>query len=120
MVHYVSQQSDVLLYDGDCTLCSRSMRFLKKRMKKPLQIIAISESKELIASLPEEMQTMDSMYLIRKGRPYAESGAAIRCLLYLGLQWRVLFPFAWLVPSFIRDRVYRFVSSRRHSSSSSS
>lgn len=96
------------------------MRFLKKRMKKPLQIIAISESKELIASLPEEMQTMDSMYLIRKGRPYAESGAAIRCLLYLGLQWRVLFPFAWLVPSFIRDRVYRFVSSRRHSSSSSS
>ena len=114
----MSQQSDVLLYDGDCTLCSKSMRFLKKRMKKPLEIVAISESEELIATLPYNLQAMDSMYLIRNGRPYAQSAAAIRCLLYLGWHWRILFPFAWLIPSFIRNGVYRMISKRRHSSSS--
>ena len=115
----MSQQSDVLLYDGDCSLCSRSMRFVRKRLSKPLQIIeqASSEGKKLVNELPEKLKVMDSVYLVIKDRPYARSGAAIRCLLFMKWNWKVLFPLAWLVPAPLRDLVYRFVSKRRHSSS---
>ena len=95
------------------------MRFVRKRLSKPLEIVEqdSSEGKVLIESLPEKMKAMDSVYLIMKDRPYARSGAAIRCLLFMKWNWRILFPLAWLVPAPLRDLVYRFVSKRRHSSS---
>ncbi len=119
---YVSQQSDVLLYDGDCSLCSRSMRFVRKRLSKPLEIIEqeSSEGKALIDGLPEKLKTMDTVYLIIKDRPYVRSGAAIRCLLYMKWNWKILFPLAWAIPSPLRDAVYWMVAKRRHSSVDSS
>ncbi|MDP6010411.1 MAG: DUF393 domain-containing protein [Candidatus Poseidoniaceae archaeon] len=116
----MSQQSDVLLYDGDCSLCSRSMRFVRKRLSKPLEIIEqeSSEGKALIDGLPEKMKAMDSVYLIMKDRPHARSGAAIRCLLYMKWNWKMLFPLAWSIPSPLRNAAYRIIASRRHSSSS--
>ena len=118
----MSQQSDVLLYDGDCSLCSRSMRFVRKRLSKTLEIVEQDSSagEVLIESLPAKLRAMDSVYLIMKDRPYARSGAVIRCLLFMKWNWRILFPLAWAIPSPIRDVVYRMVARRRHSSADSS
>ncbi len=83
------------------------MRFVRKRLSKPLQIIeqASSEGKKLVNELPEKLKVMDSVYLVIKDRPYARSGAAIRCLLFMKWNWKVLFPLAWLVPAPLRDLV---------------
>jgi len=62
----------------------------------------------------ERLQSLDSVFLVRNGISYAKSGAVIRCLLYMGWHWRVLFPLAWLIPSPIRDIMYDLVAKRRH------
>ena len=56
---------------------------------------------------------VDSLVLIKNNQPYVYSSAAIRCLLYLGWHYRILFPFAWLVPKLFRDLIYKSISKNR-------
>ena len=110
-------EPDVLLMDGDCGLCTRSAVFLHPRLHDPqsLRFVAIEseEGESIIAAFPERLRRADSVYLVRGGRPYMRSAAAVRCLLYLKWHYRVLFPFAWLVPLPLRDVVYRIVARYR-------
>lgn len=109
--------ADVLLMDGDCGLCTRSAVFLHPRLKdkQSMKFLAIEseEGQAIISTFPEKMQQADSVYLVRNGRPYMRSAAAIRCLLYLKMHYFVLFPFAWIVPFPLRDLVYRIVARYR-------
>ena len=107
----------VLLMDGDCGLCTRSAVFLHPRLTDPnsMRFVAIEseEGQALISTFPEKYQQADSVYLIRNGRPYMRSAAAVRCLLYLKWHYKFLFPFAWVIPLPIRDVVYRIVAKYR-------
>lgn len=107
----------VLLMDGDCGLCTRSAVFLHPRLKdsNSMRFVAIEseEGQALISTFPEKYQQADSVYLIRNGRPYMRSAAAIRCLLYLKWHYKFLFPFAWIIPLPIRDVAYRIVAKYR-------
>lgn len=109
--------ADVLLMDGDCGLCTRSAVFLHPRLKdkESMKFVAIEseEGQAIISTFPEKMQQADTVYLVRNGRPYMRSAAAIRCLLYLKMHYFVLFPFAWLVPLPLRNLVYRIVAKYR-------
>lgn len=109
--------ADVLLMDGDCGLCTRSAVFLHPRLKdkQSMKFLAIEseEGQAIISTFPEKMQQADSVYLVRNGRPYMRSAAAVRCLLYLKMHYFVLFPFAWIVPFPLRDLVYRIVARYR-------
>ena len=87
----MSQPNDILLYDGDCLLCSKWMQFFSKRLKSPIRI-------EELDNFPDRLD-VDSVQLFRKGQPFTHSAAVIRCLLYMGWHWKILYPFAWLVPS---------------------
>ena len=107
----------VLLMDGDCGLCTRSAVFLHPRLTdvNSMRFVAIEseEGQALISTFPEKYQQADSVYLIRNGRPYMRSAAAVRCLLYLKWHYKFLFPFAWIIPLPIRDVAYRIVAKYR-------
>ena len=107
----------VLLMDGDCGLCTRSAVFLHPRLTDPnsMRFVAIEseEGQALISTFPEKYQQADSVYLIRNGRPYMRSAAAVRCLMYLKWHYKFLFPFAWVIPLPIRDVAYRIVAKYR-------
>lgn len=109
--------SDILLMDGDCGLCTRSAVFLHPRLRDPqsMKFIAIEseEGQSIIAKFPQKFQEADTVYLVRNGQPYMRSSAAIRCLLYLKWHYRILFPFAWIVPLPLRNVVYRIVAKYR-------
>ncbi len=109
--------SDILLMDGDCGLCTRSAVFLHPRLRDPqsMKFIAIEseEGQSIIAKFPQKFQDADTVYLVRNGQPYMRSSAAIRCLLYLKWHYRILFPFAWIVPLPLRNVVYRIVAKYR-------
>lgn len=111
-------EPDVLLMDGDCGLCTRSAVFLHPRLKEKqsLKFIAIEseEGQAIIATFPEKMQQVDSVFLVRNGRPYMRSAAALRCLLYLKGHYRMLFPFGWIIPLPLRNIVYRLLAKYRH------
>jgi len=107
----------VLLMDGDCGLCTRSAVFLHPRLTddNSMRFVAIEseEGQALISTFPEKYQQADSVYLIRNGRPFMRSAAAVRCLLYLKWHYKFLFPFAWVIPLPIRDVAYRIVAKYR-------
>jgi len=103
---------DLLLIDGQCGLCSWSGQFLSKRLKRPLDILE-QDSAIGMSHMQDFNIEVDSLVLIRNNNSYVFSSAAIRCLLYLGWHYRILFPFAWLVPKFLRDAIYKIVSKNR-------
>ena len=109
----LSNMQDILLLDGLCALCSRSGSFLTKRLSGPLTLSEL-QSEEGVALLEKHEITEDSVVLIRNGKPYIRSAAAIRCLLYMKWNWRWMFPFAWIIPLPIRDLGYRFIAKIRH------
>jgi len=113
-----SKSGDVLLIDGHCGICSRLGNFLSKRVssKTPLDIIAQEEDLGVAAlsQLPLEIQNIDSVILIRNAKPYYYSSAGIRCLLYMKWWWKILYPFAWIIPLPIRNLIYKIIAKNRH------
>ena len=110
-------EPDVLLMDGDCGLCTRSAVFLHPRLRDPesMRFIAIEsdEGRSIISDFPQKLRDADTVYLVRNGQPYMRASAAIRCLLYLKWHYRILYPFAWIVPLPLRNLVYRIVAKYR-------
>jgi predicted DCC family thiol-disulfide oxidoreductase YuxK len=104
--------------DGDCGLCSNVALFLYPRLKtkSSLKFLANNseEAKTIIGTLSKKYQNADTVYLVRNGKTYIRSAAGIRCLLYMKIHYRILFPFFWLVPLPLRDIVYAFISRYRH------
>tara|TARA_B100000700_G_scaffold331535_1_gene465303 strand:- start:1215 stop:1547 length:333 start_codon:yes stop_codon:yes gene_type:complete len=100
---------DVLLVDGLCALCTNTGKFISKRQVKDLEIIE-QNSDEGEALLNHHKITIDSVVLIRNGKAFTRSSAAIRCLLYMKWNWKWMYPFAWIIPLPIRDLAYLFIS----------
>tara|TARA_Y200000002_G_scaffold47986_1_gene34613 strand:- start:1090 stop:1482 length:393 start_codon:yes stop_codon:yes gene_type:complete len=114
----LDESRDVLILDGDCGLCHRLAEFVDKRIMDR-ELLAFrpgnSEDAELLFSkMRESIRSADTVYLVREGRTYIRSAAAIRCLLYMRAHWRLLFPVLWIIPLPIRDLVYRIVARYRH------
>lgn len=109
---------DVLVLDAECGLCTRAALFLKPRLAKADSLRFLGQKSEegqaLLATLPEEFSDTDTVVLFRGGRAYVRSGAALRTGLYLRWWWRAPALAALLVPSFVRDAVYRAIAKRRH------
>lgn len=107
----------ILLYDGACGLCARSVQFILARdAGGSLRFATLDStcSRSLAARHPE-LEHVDSVVWVdtRADRVWTRSAAAIRALAYLGGPWRLV-RLALLVPPVIRDLVYRLVAAHRH------
>ena len=109
---------DFLFLDGDCGLCHRLATFVDKRMRKNANLgyrpNNSTDAKRVIASMPQKFIDADTVYLIRNGRAYMKSSAAIRCLLYMKWYYRIFYPLCWIVPLPIRNLAYSIVARVRH------
>ena len=112
-----SADSPLILYDGECGLCSGGVRFFVKRDPEgmfryaPLQGSTASDLVDK-GVLPEGKQLMSSMVLLQGGTVYFKSTAALKGASRLGGFWslaRILL----LVPRPVRDGVYDFIARRR-------
>jgi len=107
-----------VLIDAHCVMCNGLAKFLRKRTASHAQLDVIGiqsdEGQAMIETFPPRMQTMDTLYVVRAGKPYVRSAGAIRLLLTMKWYYAMLFPFAWLVPLPLRDGVYWVVSKLRH------
>jgi len=121
------ESAPVLLYDGTCGFCADSVQFVLKRDRTRTMRFAALESafgRSVLARHPE-IQAFDSVLYVapaRDGKPeqiHARSSAVMQVASYLGGRWRLL-KLAGIVPSFIRDGVYRLVARHRHKLSSHS
>tara|TARA_B100000700_G_scaffold330327_1_gene455942 strand:+ start:1448 stop:1831 length:384 start_codon:yes stop_codon:yes gene_type:complete len=111
-------ERDFLLLDGDCGLCHRLATFIDKRLAKGQDLgyrpILSDEAQAMIATFPKKQRDADTVYLIRNGKSYIRSAAALRCLLYMKWYYAMWFPLLWLIPLPIRNIGYRIVAKYRH------
>ena len=113
--------SPILLYDGTCGFCAESVQFVLARDRKgTLRFAALDSAtgRDVLERHPE-VRGFDSVLLVEPAdatkpeRLFAHSSAALRLAAYLGGSWRLL-QVARLVPSPIRDAVYRLIDRHRH------
>lgn len=110
------EQNPVLLFDGVCNLCSRSVQFVLKHNKKENIRFASLQSefgtKTLATSnLPSDYTS--SLVFLDNGKTYVKSDAALKLVKHLSGFWKLGSIFL-LVPKFIRNPVYNWVARNRY------
>lgn len=116
----------VLLYDGVCGICNRSVQtILRHDRHGTLRFAALdSDFARAVMQRHPELQDLDSMVFVENpDRPderiSIRSAAALQVLSYLGGPFRVLLA-ARVIPAGLRDRLYdrfaaiRYRLGRRH------
>ncbi len=108
--------SPVVLFDGVCNLCNGSVLFIIKRD---------AQSKLKFASLQSEYgaeqmkrfnlppSALNSVLLIKNGRLFQKSNAALEIARMLDGMWPWMYAFK-IVPIFIRDFVYDWIAKNRY------
>ena len=106
----------ILLFDGHCNLCNAWVQFIVKRNPAKTIRFASLQSKAGRALLDEHkiaQDYLDSLVLIEEERFSVSSSAALRTLSYLST-WESQLKLLLVLPSPLRDLVYRFVARYRY------
>ena len=105
----------VILFDGTCAFCERSVRFIATRDDGYFKFGASqnAEGQALLAQFGTTREAARSLILIEDGRIYLRSDAVLRVASRMRAPWRYARVFL-LVPRPLRDAVYRMVAAVRH------
>jgi len=113
----LSKGSDLFLLDGQCGLCNRLAQFMISRLREPTSLMFLpiesNRGQRIFSGLTLKQQSIDSVYLFRKGRVYIRSAAVLRGLYHLSWWWAMWAPIIWLIPLPLRDLGYRIVAKYR-------
>ncbi|MFN3528343.1 MAG: thiol-disulfide oxidoreductase DCC family protein [Bacteroidia bacterium] len=102
----------VVLFDGHCRLCHWSVQFLLRHDHKRLFRFATLDS-DFASKLQLGKAQPDSVILWNNNRLYCESEAVLYMLRSLGGIWWLSQVF-WLVPSLVRNALYRLIAKHRY------
>ncbi len=105
----------LLLYDGECGLCDRTVRFIIRHDAKAKVKFAALQSefgRKLLIEKGFDPDYREGVLLFDEGKLYQSSDAALRTARHLNRPWR------WLaagrfVPRFIRQPVYKTIARNR-------
>jgi len=104
----------IVLFDGECHLCQRSVQFIIKRdpkMKFKFTSLQGNIGKRLLTEHQIPQKTT-SLILIEPNGWYNKSSAALRICKHLHGVWKLGYIFM-LVPKPIRDSVYNIIAAYR-------
>jgi len=106
----------LLLFDGDCTLCSNSVRFLlRHNFSGNLKFTSLQSGigLKILNLAGKDLDQADTLQLLQDNKLFGYSTAALMITAHLSFPWyflRILI----FIPSFIRDAVYRFIAKNRY------
>jgi len=102
-----------IFFDGYCNLCSGIVRFvIRHGGKNKFNIVPLQHVEQLYAfGIPQKLQP-GSVVLFYKGKLLYKSSAIIRACVLLGFPW-CLAACGWIIPRFLRDALYNYVSANR-------
>ena len=106
----------IVLFDGVCNLCNRSVQFILKRDKKKQFLFGSLQGKagqEYLHKYHLPADQFHSFMLIEGNVLYTRSTAVLRMLKYLGRGWQLLYVLIY-IPQPIRDGVYSLIASNRY------
>ena len=106
----------VLLFDGLCCLCNRTVHFLLRIDQRAVLHFAALQSntsKSLLEQVDYSRPLPDGVVLIYNGKIYTESAAALKSLQLVGGIWKLV-AILRFIPHFIRNPIYRIVARNRY------
>jgi predicted DCC family thiol-disulfide oxidoreductase YuxK len=106
----------IVLFDGTCGFCERSVTFIAKRDSSAYFRFGASQTPQAEALLARHgvtRATARSMILIEGDRVYLRSTASLRIASRLSFPWSLLRVLLF-VPVPLRDAVYRVIAAIRH------
>lgn len=110
-----AKMMNIVLYDGDCGFCNRSVAFILKHEKSPTIRFAPIQSeftKELFKRNDWAVPNLSTFYFIQNKKKYERSSAAFEAVRYLKspYSWFRIFRF---IPRGITDCFYNQIAKRR-------
>ncbi|TDX00645.1 thiol-disulfide oxidoreductase DCC family protein [Dinghuibacter silviterrae] len=111
------EQGPLLLFDGVCNLCNRSVQFVIRHDKGKIFLFAPLQgesAKKILTelgikeTLPEQG---GSVFLVDRGKLYSRSDAVLETLWILGWRWTAV---AKVLPRGLRDWVYDWIARNRY------
>ena len=112
-----NESGPILVFDGDCVLCSRSVAFVLRHDRDKRYRFATTQSatgRDLLLAHGLDPQNPTSVLLIEHATTVTQSAAMLRVLAGFGGGWRVLGACLHIIPRFLRDPLYRWVARHRY------
>ena len=109
-------QHDVVIFDGLCNLCARSVKFILDHEAAPVLRFTSLQSPagtRLLSELGFDPADARTFVLVADGSAYAKSDAAIRVASYLRGAWKLIGAMK-IIPRPIRDWLYDVVAQNRY------
>lgn len=105
----------VILFDGTCAFCERSVRLIATRDNGYFKFGASQnpEGQAILARFGTTREAARSLILIEDDHLYLRSDAVLRIARRMTSPWKYAAIFMW-VPRPIRDLAYRFVAAIRY------
>lgn len=106
----------ILIFDGDCVLCSANARFVLRRDRRGVFRLAAMQGAAgagLLRKAGVDPADPDTIILIDGERVRRDSDAVIAIYEVLGWPWRAA-RLLRLIPASARDSVYRWVARNRY------
>ncbi|MFC3884643.1 thiol-disulfide oxidoreductase DCC family protein [Bacillus songklensis] len=110
-----SDKHSVVLFDGECGFCNRSVKFIIRRDRKGHFRFASLQSSiaESVLAGHRSASPFDSIVLIEGERIYTESTAVLRICRKLDGLWKGLYVLI-VIPGPIRNAFYRWFAKHRY------
>jgi predicted DCC family thiol-disulfide oxidoreductase YuxK len=112
----LSGKQPVVLFDGMCSLCSKSIRFLlRHKHKRNLSFVSLQSEigTGIILLAGKTFQQTDTLLFLQDNKLFGYSTAALKITAHLGFPLCLL-RYLMIVPPSIRDTIYRFISRNRY------
>jgi predicted DCC family thiol-disulfide oxidoreductase YuxK/uncharacterized membrane protein YphA (DoxX/SURF4 family) len=103
----------VVLFDGVCGMCNRSVNLLMSIDARNLLLFSPLQGEFAAQEAKEDAKDLDTILFFDDGKIYKRSTAVLRILSQLGGVWSIARIFL-LVPSVVRDAVYSWIANNRY------
>lgn len=106
----------IILFDGVCNFCNSTINFIIKKDKKKIFRFAALQSeagKQLLKQYNLPTDKLDSFVLLKNGKAYKKTTAALHLYPQLGTAWKLVNIF-WVFPALIRDVAYNIIANNRY------
>ncbi|MFZ5942370.1 MAG: thiol-disulfide oxidoreductase DCC family protein [Bacteroidota bacterium] len=110
------KSAPVILFDGYCHLCSRSVRFVKRHSRPGRFVflpVSSPETQSLLGGSKLAGPLPDTLILISGEEILFRSRAALRISAQLRFPWNLATVF-YLFPRFLRDPLYDLIARNRY------
>ncbi len=106
----------VILFDGVCNLCTASVTFVIKRdpsVKFRFASLQSAFGQKILTEEGINTQYFDTVMLIKAGKVFSRSDAALEIARDMNGLWPLLYIFK-IIPSIIRNWVYDWIAKNRY------